>query len=51
MAREVIKAEKLVDFTVEENYFETLSKRLGASFGTTFARAVAGSARPALEMR
>lgn len=51
VAREVIKADKLVDYTVEENYFETLSKRLGASFGTTFARAVAGSARPALEMR
>ena len=29
VAREVIKAEKIVDYTVEENYFETLSKRLG----------------------
>jgi protease-4 len=51
VAREVIKAEKLVDYTVEENYFETLSKRLGASFGTTFARAAAGAARSSLEMR
>jgi protease-4 len=51
VAREVIKADKLVDYTVEENYFETLSKRLGASFGATFARAAAGAARPALEIR
>jgi protease IV len=40
VAREVIKAEKLVDFTPDENYFEALSKRLGASAGVEFARAV-----------
>ena len=52
VAREVFNAEKLVNFTVEENYFEALSKRLGASFGATFARAVAeGAARAALEVR
>jgi protease IV len=52
VAREVFKAEKLVNFTVEENYFEALSKRLGASFGATFARAAAeGAARAALEVR
>jgi protease-4 len=51
VAREVIKAEKLVDYTVEENYFETLSRRLGTSFGTTFARAAANAARSSLEMR
>jgi protease-4 len=44
VAREVFKAEKLVNFTVEENYFETLSKRLGTSFGTAFARAAAQTA-------
>lgn len=52
VAREVFKAEKLVNFTVEENYFETLSKRLGASFGATFARAATeAAARAALEVR
>ena len=39
VAREVVKAEKLVDFTPDENYFEALSKRLGASAGVEFARA------------
>lgn len=39
VAREVIKAEKLVDFTPEENVFERFSKRLGTSFGAAFGRA------------
>ena len=52
VAREVFKAEKLVDFTVEENPFETLSKRFGVVFGESFARAAAGAAaRAATEMR
>jgi protease IV len=52
VAREVFKAEKLVDFTVEENPFETFSKRFGVVFGETFARAAAAAAaRAALEMR
>jgi len=52
VAREVIKAEKIVDYTVEENYFEALSKRLGTSFGATFARAAAqAAARATLEVR
>ena len=52
VAREVFKAEKLVNFTVEENYFEALSKRLGASFGATFARSAAEAAkRAAIEVR
>ena len=52
VAREVIKAEKLVDFTVEENYFETLSKRLGASTAESFARGVAAAAAKAgLDLR
>ena len=52
VAREVFKAEKLVDFTVEENPFETISKRFGVVFGETFARAAsAAAARAALEMR
>ena len=52
VAREVFKAEKIVEYTVEENYFETLSKRLGTSFGATFARAFAqAAARASLEVR
>jgi protease-4 len=52
VAREVFKAEKIVDYTIEENYFETLSKRLGTSFGATFARAFAqAAARASLEVR
>ena len=52
VAREVFKAEKLVDFTVEENPVEVLTKRFGVVFGETFARAAAAAAaRGALEMR
>ena len=52
VAREVVKAEKLVDYTVEENVFESFSKRLGTSFGASFARAAAeAAARSALEVR
>ena len=52
VAREVFKAEKLVDYTVEENYFEALSKRLGTTFGATFARSAAQAAAGAtLELR
>ncbi len=40
VAREVIKAEKLVDFTPDENYLETLSKRFGATAGIELARAL-----------
>jgi protease-4 len=39
VAREVVKAEKLVDFTPEESVFELVSKRLGTSFGEGFAHA------------
>jgi len=39
VAREVVKAERLVDFTPEDNVFEIVSKRLGTSFGDGFARA------------
>lgn len=38
VARDVVKAEKLVDFTVEESYLETFSKRLGTMFGASLAR-------------
>ncbi|MEP7069652.1 MAG: S49 family peptidase [Usitatibacter sp.] len=48
VAREVIKAEKVVDFSAKENVFEQLSERLGARFGASLGRAAweaaAGSA-------
>jgi protease-4 len=51
VAREVIKAEKVVDYTPDDNVFETLSKRLGTSFGETLGRAAAETARRTLELR
>ncbi len=40
VARDVVKAERVVDFTPDENYFETLSKRLGTSVAESATRAV-----------
>ncbi len=40
VARDVIKAEDVVDFTPEENYFEQLSKRLGAGAADSAVRAL-----------
>jgi protease-4 len=40
VAREVIKAERLVDYTPDENLFEQLSKRMGTSFGEAMMRSV-----------
>jgi protease-4 len=52
VARDVIKAEKLVEFTVDDNYFEALSKRFGVLFGESFARSAAQAAsRTTLELR
>jgi protease IV len=52
VAREVIKAEKLVDFTPDENVFERLSKSFGTSFGQSLGHAAAeAAARSALEVR
>jgi len=48
VAREVVKAEKLVNFTVEENYLETLSRRIGTTFGAALVRALG---RPSVELR
>jgi protease-4 len=44
VAREVIKAEKVVDFSPRENYFEQLSERFGTSVGESLARAALRSA-------
>ena len=39
VAREVIKAEKVVDFSPHENLFEQFSGRLGSRFGESAGRA------------
>jgi len=44
VARDVVKAEKVVDFSPKENVFEQLSGRLGARFGAAFAESAARSA-------
>jgi len=44
VAREVVKAERLVDFTPDENVYELLSKRLGTSFGESLGRALSQGA-------
>jgi protease-4 len=52
VAREVFKAEKLVNFTPEENVFERFSKSFGASAGEALGRAAAAAAvRSAAQMR
>jgi protease-4 len=52
VAREVFNADKLVNFTVEENPFEALSKRFGAETGAALVRAITDAAsRAALEVR
>ena len=40
VARDVIKADHVVDFTPDENYFEQLSKRLGAGAAESAVRAL-----------
>ena len=44
VAREVIKAEKIVDYSPKDNVFEQLSERLGARFGVALGRAAMESA-------
>ena len=52
VAREVIKAEKVVDFSPKENYFEQLSERFGVRAGEVLGRAFAESiARSTLGVR
>lgn len=51
VARDVIKADKVVDFSPEDNVFETLSRRLGANFGAAFGLAAARSATAPVELR
>lgn len=44
VAREVVKAEDVIDYTPKENVAERLAKRFGASIGAGAVKAVTGSA-------
>lgn len=43
IARDVFKAEDIVDYTARENFAERLAKRVGASFGKSISAAMNGS--------
>jgi protease-4 len=45
VAREIIKAEKIVDFTPRENLAERFAQRFGAALGESLVR-IAGSSSP-----
>ena len=45
VAREVIKAEDVVDYTTRENVAERLAKRFGAAMGESMVRVVGGAPR------
>jgi protease-4 len=52
VAREVVKAEKVVDYSPKDNVFEQLSERLGTQFGASLGRAaMEAAARSALGVR
>ena len=51
VAREVIKAEKVVDFSPRENVFEQLSERLGTRFGASLGRGALDAAAGAAGMK
>ncbi|HEY2629074.1 MAG TPA: S49 family peptidase [Usitatibacter sp.] len=51
VAREVIKAEKIVDFTPRDSFIEQLSDRLGTRFGEALARAAADTASRPVTVR
>ena len=44
VAREVIKAEKIVDYSPKDSVFEQLSERLGTRFGASIGRAAVDTA-------
>jgi protease-4 len=51
VARDVIKAEKVVDFSPKENVFERFSERLGSRFGESLGRAALDAAAGAAGVR
>ena len=51
VARDVIKAERVVDYTPEENLFESLSRRVGTEFGESFGAAATRAVSRPFELR
>jgi protease-4 len=51
VARDVVKAEKIVDFSPRDGLFEQLSDRIGTRFGDSFARSATRAATQALAPR
>ncbi|MGE5615523.1 MAG: S49 family peptidase [Bacillota bacterium] len=51
VAREVIKAERIVDFTPEENLFEQISRRVGTTFGEAMMRAAIRAGAMGIQVR
>lgn len=49
VAREIIGADKIVDFTVEEDVWERLSKHLGAGMGTALGRILGFAPSPGVQ--
>jgi len=45
VARDVVKAEEVVDFTPQENLAERVARKFGATLGRTFASTLAGAMR------
>jgi len=43
VARDVIKAEEVVDFTPRQNFIERVAQRFGASLSDAVVRALSGS--------
>lgn len=43
VAREIVKAEEIVDYTRKENVAERLAKRFGAAFAQTAVRSIVSS--------
>jgi protease-4 len=51
IARDVIKAEDVIDYTTKENLAERLAKRFGASFGESFGAGAARAMRNSVSVR
>jgi protease-4 len=51
VAREVVKAEKVVDFSPKDSFLDQLSDRLGTQFGAAFARGAAQAATRGVSLR
>lgn len=51
VAREVVKADKVVDYSQKDSIFEQLSDRIGTRFGESMARSAARAAAQALAPR